>query len=158
MASEKTSDASRIRGVPEGMRVGERFAKDVAFTEESIRQFASHVGDTNPLHHDRAAAAASPFGGIIASGTHTSAMMLAAVPDYLRAWQPNVGLEASVRMLRPVRAGDRARIEWEVTDIADTPKLKGWIVTLTGRLVRDDGVVAVTAVSKSLVYWPGART
>lgn len=158
MASEETSETSGVRGAPEGMRVGERFAKDIAFTEVSIRQFASHVGDTNPLHHDQAAAAASPFGRIIASGTHTSAMMLAAVPDYLKAWQPNVGLEASVRMLRPVRAGDRARIEWEVTDIADTPKLKGWIVTLVGRLVRDDGVVAVTAVSKSLVYWPGART
>jgi hypothetical protein len=24
-----------------------------------------------------------------------------------------------------VRAGDRAHIEWEVTDISDTPKLKG---------------------------------
>lgn len=157
MASEATSEASSNSRVPEGMRVGERFAKDVAFTEESIRQFASYVGDTNPLHHDQVSAVASPFGAIIASGTHTSAMMLAAVPDYLRAWQQNVGLEASVRMLRPVRAGDRAHIEWEVTDIADTPKLKGWIVTLNGRLVRDDGVVAVTAVSKSLVYWPGTR-
>jgi 3-hydroxybutyryl-CoA dehydratase len=147
------NEAGSVRGAPEGMRVGDRFAKDVAFTEEAIRQFASYVGDTNPLHHDQVTAAASPFGAIIASGTHTSAVMLAAVPDYLRAWQPNVGLEASVRMLRPVRAGDRAHIEWEVTDIADTPKLKGWIVTLAGSLVRDDGVVAVTAVSKSLVYW-----
>jgi hypothetical protein len=31
---------------------------------------------------------------------------------------------------------------------------KGWIVTVSGRLVRDDGVVALTATSKSLVYWP----
>jgi acyl dehydratase len=152
------SRAGSAHGVPKGMRVGEQFAKDVAFTEESIRQFAAYVGDTNPLHHDQVAAAGSRFGTSIASGTHTSAMMLAAVPDYLRAWQPNVGLEASVRMLRPVRAGDRARIEWEVTGIADTPKLNGWIVTLNGRLVRADGVVAVTAVSKSLVYWPGGRT
>ena len=136
------------------MRIGDRFTKDVAFTEESIRQFATYVGDSNPLHHDRAAAAASSFGRLIASGTQTLSMTLAAVPDYLRLWQPNVGLEASVRLLRPVRAGDRAHIEWEVTDIADTPKLKGWIVTVSGRLVRNDGVVALTAISKSLVYWP----
>ncbi len=136
------------------MRIGDRFTKDVAFTEESIRQFATYVGDSNPLHHDRAAAAASSFGRLIASGTQTLSMMLAAVPDYLRLWQPNVGLEASVRLLRPVGAGDRAHIEWEVTDIADTPKLKGWIVTVSGRLVRNDGVVALTAISKSLVYWP----
>jgi len=147
------NEGSSTGGAPEGMRIGDRFAKDVAFTEESIRQFASYVGDTNPLHHDKATAAVSSFDGIIASGTQTFAMMLAAVPDYLRRWQPNVGLEASVRLLRPVRAGDRARIEWEVTDIAEAPKLKGWIVTVSGRLLRDDGVVAVTATSKSLVYW-----
>jgi acyl dehydratase len=138
------------------MRIGDRFTKEVAFTEDSIRQFATYVGDSNPLHHDQAAAAASPCGRLIASGTQTFSMMLAALPDYLRRWQPNVGLEASVRLLRPVHAGDRARIEWEVTDIADTPKLKGWIVAVSGRLVRDDGVVALMATSKSLVYWPDA--
>jgi 3-hydroxybutyryl-CoA dehydratase len=136
------------------MRIGDRFTKEVAFTEESIREFATYVGDSNPLHHDQAVAAASSFGRLIASGIQTFSMMLAAVPDYLRPWQPNVGLEASVQLLRPVRAGDRAHIEWEVTDIADTPKLKGWIITVNGRLVRDDGVLALTAISKSLVYWP----
>jgi 3-hydroxybutyryl-CoA dehydratase len=136
------------------MRLGDRFTKEVAFTEESIREFATYVGDSNPLHHDQAVAAASSFGRLIASGIQTFSMMLAAVPDYLRPWQPNVGLEASVRLLRPVRAGDRAHVEWEVTDIADTPKLKGWIITVNGRLVRDDGVLALTATSKSLVYWP----
>ncbi len=139
---------------PQGMRIGDRFGKEVAFSKEAIRTFAAAIGDSNPLHHDEAAAAASPFGRIIASGTHSFSLMLAAVPDYLKSWTPNVGLEASVRLLRPVRAGDRARIEWEVTDIADTPKLKGWIVTVSGRLVRDDGVVALTSISKSLVYWP----
>jgi 3-hydroxybutyryl-CoA dehydratase len=150
------NDKGSVRDIPEGMRIGDTFSKDVAFTEESIRTFASFVGDTNPLHHDPVAAAASPFGRLIASGTQTFSMMVAVVPDYLRRWQPNVGLEASVRMLRPVRAGDRALVEWEVTEIAETSKLKGWIVTINGRLVRDDGVVALTAISKSLIYWPGA--
>jgi acyl dehydratase len=61
-----------------------------------------------------------------------------------------------LRLLGPVRAGDRARVEWEVADIADTQKLKGWVVTISGRLVRDDGVVALTSISKSLVYSPDA--
>ncbi len=139
---------------PDGMHIGDRFAKEVVFTADAIRALASSIGDTNPLHHDEDAAAASPFGRIIASGAHSFSLMLAAVPDYLKAWTPNVGLEASVRLLRPVRAGDRAQAEWEVTEIADAAKLKGWIVTVSGRLTRDDGVVALTGVSKSLVYWP----
>ncbi len=142
---------------PDGMHIGDRFAKEVMFTADAIRAFANSIGDTNPLHHDEAVAAASPFGRIIASGAHSFSLMLAVVPDYLKAWTPNVGLDASVRLLRPVHAGDRARVEWEVTDIADAPKLKGWIVTVSGRLTRDDGVVALTGVSKSLIYWPSAQ-
>lgn len=142
---------------PAGMAVGDRFSKRVTFTAESIRQFATYVGDTNPLHHDENAAAAASFDRIIASGTQTFSTMLAAVPDYLASRQPSLGLEASVKMLRPVRAGDSALIEWEVTEIAGMPKLKGWIITMTGRLVRDDTVVALTAVSKSLIYWPRPR-
>ena len=68
----------------------------------------------------------------------------------------DVGLEASGGCCGR-GAGDRTHIEWEVTDIADAVKLKGWIVTVSGRLVREDGVVAVTATSKSLIYWPGAH-
>ncbi len=145
------------RAGPAGFAVGDHFAKTVTFTEGSIRQFAAFVGDTNPLHHDMATAAAMAFGGLIASGTHTSSLMLAAVPDYFKDHIPNVGLEASVRMLRPVRAGDTARIEWEVTDIADKPKLKGWIVSLAGQLVRADGVIAMTAATKVLIYWQQKR-
>jgi len=62
------------------MRMGDRFGREVAFTEDLIRQFATYVGDSNPLHHDQAAAAASSFGRLIASGIHTFSMMLAAVP------------------------------------------------------------------------------
>jgi acyl dehydratase len=142
--------------IPDGLSVGAQFSKKVEFTEESIRKFAALVGDTNPLHHDAAAAASSSFGRIIASGTQTISMMLAVVPDYLSTSQPNLGLEASVRMLRPVRAGDSALIEWKITNIASVPKLKGWIVTTVGRLVRDDDVVALTAVSKTLIYWPSS--
>lgn len=138
---------------PAGMRVGDRFTKEMVFSADSITRFAAFVGDSNPLHHDAEVAACSAFGRIIASGTQSFSMMLAAVPHYLTRWQPNVGLDASVRMLRPIRADDHARAEWEVVRIARAPKLKGWIVDFRGRLIRDDGVVALTAESKSLVYW-----
>ncbi len=142
------------RAGPAGLNVGDRFCKHFTFSRDSIRRFAALAGDTNPLHHDEAAAGAAPLGTIIASGTQSMSMMLAVVPDYFRDRGLNLGLEASVRMLRPIRAGDGAHAEWEIVDIADVPKLKGWIVTTRGRLVRDDGVVALTATSRTLLYWP----
>jgi acyl dehydratase len=60
--------------------------------------------------------------------------------------------ESSIRMMRPVRAGDTASIEWAVSSVDYAPKLKGWIVTLQGQLVRDDGVVALRGHCKSVVY------
>ena len=64
-----------------GIRVGDRFSKAAAFTSDSIREFATLVGDTNPLHHDDNAAA--EFGGVIASGIHTFSAVFAAVLDFL---------------------------------------------------------------------------
>src|SRR2546429_9285081 len=97
MAIERSS----ARDAPRGMRIGDRFGKEVAFTEDSIRQFATYVGDSNPLHHDQAAAAASSFGWLIASGIKTFSMMLVGGPDYLPPWRPNSGWEQQGGLLRP---------------------------------------------------------
>jgi acyl dehydratase len=138
--------------LPAGLCAGGRFSREFLLTADSIRQFAGFIGDTNPLHQTPSANAR--FGEIIASGAHTLSLMLAAVADHLSKLGPNVGLAASVRMRRPVRAGDRVQVEWEITDIVGNPKLKGWVVTLAGRLTRQDGIVAMTAASESLLFWP----
>ena len=56
--------------------VGGTFTQRVTFDAASIRAFATLSGDNNPLHHDDAAGAASPFGTIIASGPHVVALMM----------------------------------------------------------------------------------
>ncbi len=54
----------------EDYRLGDEFAgSPVAFTEDDIIAFARRY-DPQPFHVDRAAAEASHFGGIVASGTH----------------------------------------------------------------------------------------
>ena len=54
----------------EDYRLGDEFAGEpVAFTEDDIIAFARRY-DPQPFHVDRAAAEASHFGGIVASGTH----------------------------------------------------------------------------------------
>jgi acyl dehydratase len=54
----------------EDYRLGDTFAGEpTAFTEDDIISFARRY-DPQPFHIDRAAAEASHFGGIVASGTH----------------------------------------------------------------------------------------
>ena len=55
----------------------ERFSAAVTLTPETVGAYAHAVGDTNPVHHDAELAAATRFGRPIASGTHTTALLLA---------------------------------------------------------------------------------
>ncbi|MEO8040450.1 MAG: MaoC family dehydratase [Betaproteobacteria bacterium] len=67
--------------------------------------------DPQPFHVDEAAAEASMFGGLIASGWHTCAMVMRIVCDnYLldAASLGSPGVE-NVKWLKPVRPGDTIR-------------------------------------------------
>src|SRR5258708_20016298 len=59
----------------EDSRVGDEFAGEpVYFSEREIVDFARRY-DPQPFHIDPAAAGASPFGGLIASGIHSFAAL-----------------------------------------------------------------------------------
>ena len=82
-------------------------------SEEEIIAFATQF-DPQPFHVDRAAAEASIYGGVIASGWHTCSMMMRMVVDGLMnasASMGSPGLE-SVRWLLPVRAGDTLSVRY----------------------------------------------
>jgi acyl dehydratase len=75
--------------------------------EEEIVRFAREF-DPQPFHVDAAAAAASPFGGLIASGWHTAAIYMGLfVRSELLASASlgSPGVE-NLRWLAPVRPGD----------------------------------------------------
>ena len=77
------------------------------FTLEEILEFATRF-DPQPIHIDAAAAGASFFGGLIASGWHTCAVgMRFAVDSYINAGVSlgSPGLD-NVRWHKPVRPGD----------------------------------------------------
>jgi acyl dehydratase len=82
-------------------------------TEDEIVAFATQF-DPQPFHVDRAAAEASIYGGVIASGWHTCSMMMRMVVDGLMngaASMGSPGLE-SVRWLLPVRGGDTLSVRY----------------------------------------------
>ena len=82
--------------------VGERFARRAVFDAASIRRFAAMSDDENPLHRDDAAAAAGPFGRLIASGPHVSSLMMGLDATYLSRRFDALGLEFDFRFVKAI--------------------------------------------------------
>lgn len=132
-------------------QAGERFASEVTLSHEQVSAFAHVAGDTNPLHHDQSYAAESSYGGIIASGPQTSALLMGVVASHFSERSSMVGLEFWFRFRRPVLAGQKVCLEWLVISARHSDKLHGEVVDLRGRLKTADGATAVGAKGKILV-------
>jgi acyl dehydratase len=131
--------------------VGERFSESVHLGADSIRAFASAVGDSNPLHHDEALAARSRFGRLIASGTHSASLLMALTAShYSRHAQP-LGLEFKLQFHKAVCAGDTLELSWTVTRVQPKPSLGGELVWLDGEARNQRGEVALAATATLLV-------
>jgi acyl dehydratase len=132
--------------------VGERFAKAHRFDVEQVKAFATAAGDDNPLHHDEAAAAASRYGRLIASGTQTSALLLGLTASHFSKRGPVVGVGFSLAFKRPVYADERVTIEWIITAIRPRASGKGHLIDLEGSLRNDAGEVCVAATGTVLAF------
>ena len=135
------------------LQVGYEFSKPYVFTLENIRRFADEAGDENPFHRDEAKAAASRFGGIIASGPQMTAVLMAVCASGEAGTQDGVGLDFSFRFVRAIPAGTATSLAWTVTAVEPHEGLKGELVTLEGRIVDDRGKVYVTCLAHTVV-WP----
>ena len=87
-------------------------------TREEVIEFASKY-DPQPFHLDDAAAAATHFGRLSASGWHTCAMTMAMLVENLKAnRQAGLGSPGidQLRWLKPVFPGDTLRCETELLE------------------------------------------
>lgn len=132
----------------EDLRVGEKFfTASHVMTEEEVLAFARQW-DPQPLHVDSEAAAASPFGGLIASGWHTAAVVMKLTAEAKPLGDVTVlglGVE-EMRWPQPVRPGDVIRVELEVTAVRPSASKPGFgIVSLTSTAYnqRDEVVFVV---------------
>ena len=91
----------------EDYRVGDEFlGEPVYFSEREIVDFARRY-DPQPFHVDPAAASASPFGGLIASGIHSFAAVFGGM--FRAGFLNGRGVGApgiEIQWLKPVRPGD----------------------------------------------------
>jgi acyl dehydratase len=132
-------------------RPHERFSSEIRLTPAIVAEYARGVGDTNPVHHDAAFAGASRYGRLIASGTHTTALLLGLTASHFSKNGSMVGLEFWVRFRRPIYADEALRLEWLVVKVTPNEKLKGDVVELRGRIRGEDGETAVGAKGRVLV-------
>ena len=80
---------------------------EIPVTEAEIIEFARRF-DPQYIHVDGERAVQGPFGGLIASGWHTAAMMMRLIVDNFLAKSASLGSPGidELRWLRPVRPGD----------------------------------------------------
>ena len=89
----------------------------ISIDQASIVAFAREF-DPQPFHVDPAAAAAGPYGGLIASGWHTAALVMRLlVENYLAAESSlgSAGLD-ELRWPHPVRPSDTLRVRATVVE------------------------------------------
>src|SRR5213593_2065451 len=129
----------------------ERFSAEVTLTPAMVAAYAEAAGDTNPVHHDPEFAAASRYGRLIASGTHTTALLLGLTASHYSKHGEMVGLEFWVRFRRPIYADETIRLEWLVVRVSPNEKLKGEIVELRGRIKGQNGETALGAKGRVLI-------
>lgn len=86
-------------------------------TREEIVAFARDF-DPQPFHLDDEAARRTPFGGLIASGWHTAAIVQRLVVDGFVNKSASLGSPGvdEIRWLKPVRPGDELKVRFEVTE------------------------------------------
>ena len=136
------------------LRVGERFTRRVVFDVASIREFATHSGDFNPLHHDAAVAGKSRYGTIIVSGPHIVALMMGLDATWLTQRFDAVGLHFDFRFVKAIPAGTALTLEWAVSDCRAKASLAGFVVEVEGRAFDDAGTVFTTGHGANLIRLP----
>ncbi|HVW73614.1 MAG TPA: MaoC family dehydratase [Rhizomicrobium sp.] len=138
----------------EDFAVGQRFLSAThALDADQIKAFASQF-DPQPFHTDEAAAGASFFHGLAASGWHTAAITMSLL---VKSGMPIagglIGAGAEIAWPRPTRPGDVLQVESEV--LAVTPsrsRPERGMITLKSETKNQKGEVVQVLTSKMLVW------
>jgi len=118
----------------EDFALGDVFrAKPVSLSEDDIVDFAKRY-DPQPFHTDKAAAAKSQFGGVIASGLQVMAITFGSMIEsgFLKGGgMGSPGLDA-VRWHKPTRPGDILVMQARVTEIrnSETRADRGYVILI----------------------------
>jgi len=135
------------------LRVGQRFTSGTYLMDEAaIKAFAAEF-DPQPFHLDDAAAAASVFRGLAASGWHTAGVaMRLLTTGGLPLAGGLVGLGGEIAWPIPTRPGDILNVESEIAEIKPSrSKPHQGIVTVKSTMFNQNGEAVYLLTAKLLV-------
>jgi acyl dehydratase len=138
----------------EDLHVGQRFVSGTyQISEDQIKAFAQEF-DPQPFHLDEAAAQATVFAGLAASGWHTAAIaMRLLVTSGLPLANGIIGLGGDLAWPKPTRPGDTLHVESEVLEIVPSrSKPNQALVKVQSTTLNQDGEAVHRFTSKVLVF------
>lgn len=122
-------------------------------SEEDLLEFARRY-DPQSFHIDREAAAASMFGGLIASGWHTGALLMRMLVDHYLSTVASLASPGvdELRWRVPVRPGDVLRARVTVTE-ARVSRSRGdrGVITSHVEVLNQHGVVVMSVKAVNLL-------
>jgi acyl dehydratase len=125
----------------------------IAIGEADILDFARRY-DPQPMHVDKQAAEAGPFGGLIASGWHSGALMMQLFVAHFLSPVSSLaspGLD-ELRWVKPVRPGDRLSLKVTVLTARLSHSKPGQgVVTSLAELLNQEGEVVMNLKPVSLL-------
>jgi acyl dehydratase len=125
----------------------------VKVTEEEIIEFATRF-DPQFFHIDPEAAADGPFGGIIASGWHTTALLMRLFADHFLSPVSSLGSPGvdELRWPAPVRPDDELRLRLTILENRySRSKPDRGIIRTRAEMVNQHGDVVLSLVAVSLL-------
>ncbi|MEW4947991.1 MaoC family dehydratase [Pseudomonas asiatica] len=137
----------------EDLQVGESFMSgSYEMTQERILSFALEF-DPQPFHTDPDAAQETFFGGLAASGWHTSAVTMRLLVESVPVAGGLIGAGSEISWPRAVRPGDLLRVTTTIRELAASKSKpdRGFAVLESITLNQDDAVCQTT-VSRVLVF------
>jgi acyl dehydratase len=133
--------------------IGDHFVSgEYTLSAEDIKAFARQF-DPQPFHLDEAAAEASFFGALAASGWHVSAITMKLSVASLPIAGGMIGAGVELDWPRPTRPGDTLRVESVVRNITPSrSKPDRGIVTLESNTLNQRGEICQRMTAKLLVF------
>ncbi len=156
MSNEGTQPQPAPRPQLQALRIGQRFRTGShTVTAEEIKAFAAQF-DPQPFHLDQAAASASLFGGLVASGWHTAAITMRLLVDGGPVLaEGTVGLGADISWVHPVRPGDVLHVEGELLEVAPSRSRPDRVhVRMCSETRNQHGTVVQRSTARMLVARP----